>query len=142
MTRWKLVERDKWTYYPTHGDVEWVEMLGQRLAEEEETFPTAMWCVDMEDDSNSFQLTQENTFVFLSRADDVHDLIEVMRPDGYIWGWFRENVGADGFNQLLRTLQNNCCGTVVLTMFPGKGTVDKYDAMSMQDLGDYLPEGW
>lgn len=143
MENHKIGYANAWEFYPDHGSEDWYEVLRQKLQEDGEPFPKAMWYQDAEDPSRNFQLTQMNTFIFLNRADEVHDLVEIITPHGKVYSWFREDISGDGFDQLLQALQDNYCATVVLSMMPGVGVVEKFDSQALADLNaGFLPESW
>jgi len=86
-----------------------------------------------------FQLTEENTILFMNDTRDEMDGIAIVDPrDSNAWWWFR------GIYKDFEYLENLLCNhaTIITTVIPRPEVVKNYMALMRKDLGDFMPEEW
>jgi hypothetical protein len=87
----------------------------------------------------TFQLTEENTVMYMNDARDEMDGIAIIDPrDDNAWWWFR------GIYKEFDYLESLLCNhaTIITTVIPRAEVVKNYMALMKKDLSDFVPEEW
>ena len=136
MARINAESENHWN--PKYGDIEWYPMYLQMLEEEGEERPENLYYEHL---GYKFQLTEENTFVYLNRVAPNMNGVAIVDPlDNCAWWWFADlNEEYEELEDLVAPI-----ATIISSDIPGEMVVKNYLRRSLSDIVqvDYVPEGW
>ena len=136
MARINAESENHWN--PKFGDIEWYPMYLEMLEEEGRERPENLY---YEHQGYKFQLTEENTFVYLNSVAPNMNGVAIVDPmDNCAWWWFADlHEEYDELEDLVSEI-----ATIISSDIPQETVVKNYLKRSLSDVVqiDYVPEGW
>jgi hypothetical protein len=125
-------------WHPKFGDIDWYPMYEQMLEEEGEEHPEYLFYEHL---GYKFQLTEENTFVYLNRTAPGMNGVAIVDPlDNCAWWWFADtHEEYDELEELVAPI-----ATIISSDIPQEMAVKNYLLRTLSDVVevDYVPEEW